>query len=232
MKNDLQKMNILGDVESITETTYNIFSDEEETKFERDEDPSLIAVLTIDNTGNILEQKITLPQSHDSMSTSYVYENELKTKEISIDANGREEHTTLEYDENLLLVSETTKRNGNDMARTTYLYNEQSQLTEIATLYTNGVHVRRMLTYDTNGNKVEERMIEKSEFTSEERTSYTYNEHGEVTETTDYDTEGNILITTQYQYADYDEHGNWTSKTELMDDVPIRTIIRSLQYRN
>ena len=52
-----------------------------------------------------------------------------------------------------------------------------------------------------------------------------------MTESIDYDTEGNVLMSTQFQYADYDEHGNWTSKTELMDEVPIRTIIRTLQYR-
>ena len=69
MKNDLQKMNILGDVEHLTETTYNIFSDEEETKFEREDEPSLIAGFDIDTDGNIVRQTITMPQSQDTMTT-------------------------------------------------------------------------------------------------------------------------------------------------------------------
>ena len=230
MKNDLQKMNIAGEVEHFTETTYNIFSDEEETTFEREEDPSLTAEFDINAYGNITKQTIIVP-SGDFITTEYVYESGLKTEEITQNPEGRSEHTFVEYDENQLPISETTKRNGNDIAKTTFFHDGKKQLTEIATLYTNGVHVRRYFTYDENGNKVEEKTIEKSEFTSEERTVYAYDEHNEVVESTDYDAEGNIQMTTQYRYSDYDEHGNWTSKTELMDEVPIRTIIRSLQYR-
>ena len=230
MKNDLQKMNIAGDVERFTENTYNIFSDEEETKFEREDEPSLSAEFEINEYGNIAKQTITVP-SGDFITTEYVYEFGLKTEEITENPGGRSEHTFVEYDENQLPISETVKRNGDDIAKTTFFHDDKKQLTEIATLYTNGVHVRHYFTYDERGNKVEEKTIEKSEFTSEERTVYTYNEHNEVTESIDYDTEGNVLMSTQFQYADYDEHGNWTSKTELMDEVPIRTIIRTLQYR-
>lgn len=231
MKNDLQKMNIAGDVEHFTETTYNIFSDEEETTFEREEEPSLTAEFDINAYGNITKQTIIVP-SGDFITTEYVYEFGIKTEEITQSPEGRSEHTFVEYDENQLPISETTKRNGNDIAKTTFFHNDKKQLTEIATLYTNGVHVRRYFTYDEHGNKVEEKTIEKSEFTSEERTVYAYDEHNEVVESTDYDAEGNTQMTTQYRYSDYDGHGNWTSKTELMDEVPIRTIIRSLQYRS
>ncbi len=232
MKNDLQKMNILGDVEHLTETTYNIFSDEEETKFEREDEPSLIAGFDIDTDGNIVRQTITMPQSQDTMTTEYIYENGLKTEEVWYNPNGNSDRTLVEYDENQLPVREITTRNGIEIVKTSLFYDEKKQLSEMATIYTNGVHARRLFSYDARGNKVEERNIEKSEFTSEERTVYTYDEHNEVVESTDYDTEGNILMTTQFQYADYDERGNWTSKTELMDEVPIRTIIRSLQYRS
>ena len=230
MKNDLQKMNIADDVERFTENTYNIFSDEEETKFERDEDPSLTAEFEINDCGNIAKQTIIVP-SGDYITTEYVYEFGVKTEEITQNPEGRSEHTFVEYDEHQLPISEATKRDGNDIAKTTFFHNEKKQLSEIATLYTNGVHVRRYFTYDEHGNKVEEKTIEKSEFTSEERTVYTYNERNEVIESIDYDTDNNILMSTQFQYSDYDDHGNWTSKTELMDEVPIRTIIRTLQYR-
>lgn len=231
MKNDLQKMNISGDVEHFTETTYNIFSDEEETKFEREEEPSLTAEFDINTDGNISKQTIIVP-SGDYMTTYYVYENGLKTEELTQNPNGRSEQTIVEYDENQLPVRETVKRNGNDIAQTTFLYDDKQQLVEIATLFTNGVHSRHLFTYDESGNKVEEKNIEKSEFTSEERTVYTYDEHNEVVESIDYDPEGNTLMTTQFQYSDYDSHGNWTSKTELMDEIPIRTIVRSIQYRS
>ena len=61
MKNDLRKMNIAGDVEHFTETTYNIFSDEEETTFEREEEPSLTAEFDINAYGNITKQTIIVP---------------------------------------------------------------------------------------------------------------------------------------------------------------------------
>lgn len=230
MKNDLLKMNIAGDVERFTETTYNIFSDEEETKFERDEDPSLTAEFEINDCGNIAKQTIIVP-SGDFITTEYVYEFGVKTEEITQNPEGRSEHTFVEYDENQLPISEATKRDGNDIAKTTFFHNEKKQLSEIATLYTNGVHVRHYFTYDEHGNKVEEKTIEKSEFTSEERTIYTYNERNDVIESIDYDTEGNVLMSTQFHYENYDEHGNWTSKTELMDEVPIRTIVRTIKYR-
>ncbi len=81
MKNDLQKMNLAGDVVKITETTYNIFSDEDETKFERDEEPSLVAEIIFTADGNIESQRIAMPQSGDEIATDYIYENGLKTEE-------------------------------------------------------------------------------------------------------------------------------------------------------
>lgn len=232
MKNDLQKMNLAGDVEKITETTYNIFSDEDETKFERDEEPSLVAEIVFTNDGNIESQRIAMPQSGDEITTDYIYENGLKTEERSSLPDGRLEQTVVEYAENQLPVSETTKRNGVDMVKTTFIYNDDDRLAEIASLYTNGTHVQRFITYNEQGNKQEERTVEKSEFTSEERTVYAYNEHNELVESTYYDYEGNVVITNQYEYTDFDALGNWTAKTELMDHVPIRTIERTIQYRS
>lgn len=232
MKNDLQKMNLAGDVAKITETTYNIFSDEDETKFERDGEPSLVAEIIFTADGNIESQRIAMPQSGDEIATDYIYENGLKTEERSSLPDGRREQTLVEYAENQLPVSETTKRNGVDIVKTTFIYNDDGQLVEIASLYTNGTHVQRFITYNEQGNKQEERTVEKSEFTSEERTVYSYNEHNEVVESTDYDYEGNVVISNQYEYTDLDAHGNWTAKIELMDHVPIRTIVRTIQYRS
>ena len=231
MKNELQKMNIAGVVESFTETTYSIFSDEDETIFEREDEPSLFADFIINTQGNIERQNITMPQSGDAITTDYIYENCLKIEEEWHYPDGRIDKTVFQYDENDLPVIEISTRNGQEIVKTSHFYNENSQLVETATLYTNGTHVRRFFKYDDRGNKVEEREIEKTEFTSEERTVYTYDDNNEIVENIDYDAEGNVLMTTRYKYADYDEHGNWTTKTELMDDVPIRVVVRSFQYR-
>ena len=231
MENDLQKMNISGEVHSFTETTYNIFSDEDETTFEIDEEPSLVADFQINNFGNIELQKITIPGNTGSIETEYVYnEKGLKTEEIWHNPDGKTERSLTEYDENDLAVREQNYRDEEEFMKSNFFYNENLQLVEIDSFYANGIQAKQLFKYDEKGRKVEEIVQTKVEFTTEEKTTYTYNDNGEVVESTSYEPDGSVQMTTQYTY-EYDVRGNWISKTELMDELPMRKVVRTLNYR-
>lgn len=231
MKNDLQKMNINGDVDFFTETTYNIFSDEEETSFEIDEEPSLIAEFQINGFGNIDSQKIIIPGNSGAIETEYAYNGDnLKIEEIWHNPDGKTEKAVSEYDENGLAVREVSFRDGVEMLRSSLFYDENSQLVEIDSIYTNGIRSKQIFRYDGNGRKTEEIVQTKVEFTSEERTTYAYNENGDVAESTAYEPDGSVQMTTQYKY-EYDIKGNWISKIEMLDEMPIRKVVRELRYR-
>lgn len=231
MKNDLQKMNINGDVDFFTETTYNIFSDEEETSFEIDEEPSLIAEFQINGFGNIDSQKIIIPGNSGAIETEYAYNGDnLKIEEIWHNPDGKTEKAVSEYDENGLAVREVSFRDGVEMLRSSLFYDENSQLVEIDSIYTNGIRSKQIFRYDGNGRKTEEIVQTKVEFTSEEKTTYAYNDRGDVAESTAYEPDGSVQMTTQYKY-EYDIKGNWISKIEMLDEMPIRKVVRELRYR-
>lgn len=231
MKNDLQKMNICGEVDFFTETTYNIFSNEEETDFETDEEPSLIAEFNVNAYGNIAGQKIIIPGNSGAIETEYVYNDDnLKTEEIWHNPDGRVEKAVSEYDENGLVVREVSFRDGTEIVKSNFFYDEKLQLAEIDSIYTNGIRSKQIFKYDEAGRKTEELVQTKVEFTSEEKTTYAYNDRGDVAESTAYEPDGSVQMTTQYSY-EYDHNGNWVSKIEMMDEMPMRKVVRELRYR-
>ncbi len=232
-KNDIERLNLNGAIKSITETSYDIVSDEEETIFTQEESPSLITEILFNEQGNICEQHISMPENkNNSSKLVYKYnENNIKEEECWYNSDGSLYTKTIcEHDENEFIITESVYYQGMLSTKWESFYDEVGNTIEYTGFHANGSNTQRELKYDDRGNKIEETWHTKDEFTSTERWTYTYDENDNMTKQIAYEQDGSVQMITTYRYSNYDSNGNWTKQEEFMDDIPIKTTIRTIQY--
>lgn len=130
---------------------------------------------------------------------------------------------TFHYNESNILIEEKYWNSyENDTAKTEYVYDSQGNNIEIK-FYNDPMSgdYSSFLKYDEGGNLIELKY-------GAEREEYKYNKEGNIIlESFWYN--GYFNSSKSFKYT-YDQYGNWTKKTEYVDEIPVYQTERTIQY--
>lgn len=187
------------------------------------------------NELNYIVKRETVNGKGDEITHSnYTYKNGLITEELTIDGDAIF-RKVLEYDTNDSLSKAQLFTNEELFAVYTYEYDpkEDTKIETIENFNTNGLIVNTVIA-DNEGRMSEstvEMYFDKNHTQLADavyRHKVYYNDNGQVTERVS--VQGNNPENyTRYEY-EYDEHGNWLTRTSFLDDILIGRTFREYEY--
>lgn len=192
-----------------------------------DESPAQSLELTYDGKERLITEEEILHNSESSRKTEYQYDEEgNKIEEIGFSGDWADRKQTFKYDQGILVEKKEFRNISEEEEwvldyKTTYEYNDAGdEIKNVETGYDNAdqsvLHEAiEETTYDAKGNKIEiERNIRRFDVAGRDRRELlTMDENGNrLTERT---MVGDNVIRDRSMRYEYDEQGNWRSKTEF-----------------
>jgi hypothetical protein len=256
-KNDLDQLNLKGNIKSITETFSSkskLFAVPNEG-FKSTLDFRLNKIVKFNKHGNIIEEKHFSPDSLHSQNFSYNYNNNNKLVEVQIMADfPMADRITYEYNESSKLVKEkyigaTTVCYSTKI----YKYNSSGYISEQTSKGMNEIFESKLIYeydsnrriinktwYDENNNiiqkysyKYEDGVLKKMFYDSTElhksTENYEYDTYENVIDYKKFNSKNELTKHIEYKYL-YDNQNNWIKKEVVQLNGLYYTVYRKIEY--
>lgn len=184
-----------------------------------------------DKDGNVIEENLFLGLEKVQVKNNYKYDNNQKVAEIRYDKdNNIIFSTSFGYEGDNLVYKEVENGEGKTeyLEKMTYTENGDLKSKTIIDHFDN-IETTEEYSYDANGNKTGWSVTKNG--TPYIKSSYSYNENGDIVRSVIIDGEGRPVDDREYSYK-YDEKGNWTEKAITVNGTPSFVEKREITYYN
>ncbi len=202
-KNDLQRMKVLGNADTITETEFAALNGKPEKGTLKSK-----SVIVFSEVGNRLSY------------FTYGLSGELLSKSV------------YHYDTNGALINVMRYRGDGGLNVTTvYQYDKVGNETGESNTDASGtLFMTAKSKYDLNGNRI---VYDRYDLFGHLflRSNFKYDKRGNEVQEREFDSHESLQFVTTWQYTAFDKRGNWIERVMLKNDEPRTVTVREIKYR-